>query len=101
MQRKLFSSSISIINEKISTIELNGLIERQLPIIVKGFCDDWPAVSDSTRKWSIDTLKEQIGHYRINIEAHGNYMQPDMKLLDLKVADFLEYIQKSKCNYTH
>ena len=96
MQRKLFSTSISIINEKISTFELHELIERQLPLIVKGFCNDWPAISDSTRKWSIDTLKERIGHYRINIEAHGNYMQPDMKLLNLHVADFLEYIQKSK-----
>ena len=84
-------SSVPYMDAKINPAEMTDIFVAQKPIIFKDL-----SIFKPGKVWTLSTLKSRLSSTRTQVEAYGDYMSPNMKMVSLNFGQFIDFIQSGK-----
>lgn len=81
-------------------IDWKAMVMAQQPVIIRGFADDWPAVSVRHPRCWRDARNLKYGRSTdvstpepiVTVEYGGNYMSKDMTMVSVEYLDFIDFV---------
>lgn len=74
--RYLTLSLVRTISQEEFETNTSYIINSQLPVLIKNYASNWPAVNDNNRKWNnLSNFHKRVRGYSVPLEIGGDYMQ--------------------------
>jgi hypothetical protein len=88
---------VHIASSSINSVkEWDDIVHRSQPTVVKNLASNWPALSDSSRRWqNLKLLSERVLEDTIvPVEIGSNYMDPNIQKQDILLKSYLQFLDK-------
>ncbi len=69
------------------------------PFVIENALTEWPALAiESERRWTVENLRKRrsLQNHMVPVEFFGNYMSPDLQMLNVEMGDFLSFLGKDE-----
>ena len=69
-----------------------NIYKEQIPVVVEGAISEWECFCHPSKTWTLTYLKGVHSKKKIVIEAYGNYMSKNMKMLTVSFEEYVDHL---------